>query len=165
MSGANYAANVRRVNERLGREIVRAMTKAKMTSPELARRAGVGESWVKQVRTGRIQKPDPERLRRIADELGLDPLQLLAMSDQLGAPVGEPMARLDPYAIIQAHTKAMEAQAESFNRLADSIDRAAERVTRRVEDSAQAFEDVVRLLREQQPTVGGGIPPASDRVP
>lgn len=61
------------------------MTKAKLTIPVLAKNAGVGESWVKQVRRGSIDKPRPEWLRAIAAELGLEERKLLALSDQLGA--------------------------------------------------------------------------------
>lgn len=82
---ANGATNIGPVNQRLGREITRAMTKAKLTSPELAKRADVGDSWIRQLRSGRIERPGADKLRRVARELGLDETTVLGMTDQLGA--------------------------------------------------------------------------------
>lgn len=61
------------------------MRKSKLTVPELAKRAGVSESWIKAVKTGRIDRPLPDRLRAVAAETGGDLETLLALSNQLGA--------------------------------------------------------------------------------
>lgn len=89
------------MNKRLGDEITRAMTKAKLSSPALARRAKVGDSWIRQVRGGRIDRPAPDKLRRIALELGLDESVVLGMTDQLGAAgAGEAEANVSPAAYL-----------------------------------------------------------------
>lgn len=84
MSRANYGTNIRGVNQQLGREVKRAMAKAGMTVPGLVTRTGLGDSWLKQLRTGRIDKPNPAWLVKVAEELGADPHEWLALSNQLG---------------------------------------------------------------------------------
>lgn len=76
---------MRPMNPELGRTVTRAIVKAKMTTPALHRATGLGESWIKQVRSGRIGKPDPEWLTKLAEEVGADPTEWLALSNQLGA--------------------------------------------------------------------------------
>lgn len=68
---------------RIGRTILQARRAARLSGPELARASGVGESWIRQLETGRIDRPGPDKLAAIAKTLGLDVRQLLAMSDQL----------------------------------------------------------------------------------
>lgn len=78
------------MSAQLGREIKRMRTKAGMSGPVLAARAGVSPAWIRHLETGRIQKPGVDKLRAIADELGMDVTPMLAMTDQLGATVPPP---------------------------------------------------------------------------
>lgn len=52
---------------------------------EAARRAGVSQSWLSKVESGTIKTPGPDRLRRVAHALELDPLELLEASGRLSA--------------------------------------------------------------------------------
>lgn len=56
-----------------------------LTSLQLAERIGASDGWVRQVELGLIKRPGREKLTRLATELELDPSDLLAASDQLGA--------------------------------------------------------------------------------
>jgi transcriptional regulator with XRE-family HTH domain len=107
------------VSERLGREVKRAMAKAGLTSPELARRAGVGQSWIRQVRSGRIDRPAPDKLRAIALELGVDPNVFLGMTDQLGAV----MATVGGHGATQPPTPDLAAYLKRINDLVATVER------------------------------------------
>lgn len=78
-------ANVRRVNQRLGSYVDAAIRRAKLTNGQVAKQAGVSESWVKQLKTGRIDRPAVDKLERIAAVLPVDLPRLLSLTDQLGA--------------------------------------------------------------------------------
>jgi transcriptional regulator with XRE-family HTH domain len=96
---------------------------------------GSARSWLAQVETGRTLKPDPERLRKIADVLGtVTYRELLAASDQLDVlaqPSGEgpvlpqpTQAPTDLSALIDSQarlTAAIEAQTAAITRLADQL--------------------------------------------
>lgn len=68
-----------------GKKIAAARVRAKLTGKELAERAAVTPSWIRSVETGRTAQPAPDKLARVARELGLDLRELLALTDQLGA--------------------------------------------------------------------------------
>lgn len=147
------------------------MTKANLTIVELAARTGVGESWIKQVRSAKIRKPRADWLRAIARELGLDEAAVLGMTDQLGAvmektgdqiPVPEPSAPALLRAI-EAQTEALTAQTEAFRVLAASIDRAAEGVTGRVGEFGTTLADLLRLV--QRPATEADEQPDADDHP
>lgn len=140
VSPANGRPNIENVDTQLSREIKRAMTKSGLSGPELAKRAGVGESWVRQVRTGRIAKPAADKLERVARQLGLDPRALLAMTDQLGrAPV--------PPVTDQAELiRALQRQAEAMDALVVEIRNAALAVT----GSQAAMPELIRTELAKQ---------------
>lgn len=82
------------LNERLGKLTVKAMAKTRMNIREVAvATGGVSESWVKQMRGGRIERPEAAKLVRLANALGADPKAFLAAADQLGASI--PASRTD----------------------------------------------------------------------
>lgn len=56
-----------------------------MPQAELARQSGVGRSHIASIETNRTKKPRAAWLRSIAQVLGLDYRELLALTDQLGA--------------------------------------------------------------------------------
>lgn len=68
-----------------GKKISAARVRAKLTSRQLAEKAGVSHSWMRSVETGKIAKPDAAALVRVAGIIGLDGRELLALTDQLGA--------------------------------------------------------------------------------
>lgn len=61
------------------------MRKSKLTVPELSRRSGLSQSWIKAAKTGRIDRPDPAKLQAVAAETGGNAETLFALSNQLGA--------------------------------------------------------------------------------
>lgn len=69
----------------VGDRIARARVKARLSQRELGTRIGAGRSWIAAVERGNVHQPSPPRLRLVADEIGLDYRELLALSDQLGA--------------------------------------------------------------------------------
>jgi transcriptional regulator with XRE-family HTH domain len=76
----------------LGDRIARGRTKARLSQSELAKAVGVTRSWIGAVETDRISRPRPASLRLLADQLGLDYNELLAITDQLGE-VAKPAAK------------------------------------------------------------------------
>lgn len=162
MSPANYPANIGQVNAQLGREVTRAMAKARMTVPALVKATGLGESWVKQVKTGRIDRPDPDKLVRMAEELGADPARWLALSNQLGASV--PTSRSTPdhvAAALDRHATALQLQAKAYVLLAQSIDNAAKGVLEKVAGFDQTLTELMELAgRNRAPATDGDGEPA-----
>ncbi len=89
----NRAANIPVVARTVGELIADARSRVKghgrhgMSQADLISAMGLpgsARSWLAQVETGRTLKPDPERLRMIADVLGtVTYRELLAASDQL----------------------------------------------------------------------------------
>lgn len=89
----------------VGKRIAAARARAKLTGKELGAQARVSASWVRSVETGRTLKPAPDKMGRVAEVLGLDHRELLAMTDQLGAPVVVPEANGGVAAAINAQTE------------------------------------------------------------
>lgn len=69
----------------LGATITSAREALNLTSTQVATRAGVSTSWYSQVELGKIQTPGPERLKKIAHVLEIDPVELLEISGRLSA--------------------------------------------------------------------------------
>ena len=65
--------------------IQQAARKRRVSWAELARETGIPAQWVRSFATGHITKGDPVRIRVLAEALGIDPRELLALTDQLGA--------------------------------------------------------------------------------
>lgn len=57
---------------RLARAVRAARMSARLSSMQLAKRAGVGDSWIRQLEAGGIGRPGRDRLDRIAAVLGID---------------------------------------------------------------------------------------------
>ena len=64
-------------SEALTTLIVGGRTAKEYSQRELARRVGISNSSLNDIDNGRVAKPDPEILKRIAEELGLSLQQLL----------------------------------------------------------------------------------------
>ena len=59
--------------------LVRRLRRARgLQQYDLAGLAGVGRSWLSQLEIDRMERPDPERLRRLAGPLGVEAERLLA---------------------------------------------------------------------------------------
>jgi transcriptional regulator with XRE-family HTH domain len=63
----------------LGRVIHRARDKAKLTQRTLAERAGVSHATIWHLECGDFKRPDPDKLQRIAQALGLEIADLFAL--------------------------------------------------------------------------------------
>lgn len=152
VSTANYAANVPEVNERLGREIDAAIRRAKLTNKKLADAAGVTEPWVKQLRTGRIDRPGAAKLAQIAEVLPVDLNRLLALSDQLGAkvpsaPRGLQITPQDQLILaVQKQTRATEALVARLDYLLFGGPLKYERPP----EAEAAFAEAMRIMREER---------------
>lgn len=100
-----------------GKKIAAARVRAKLTGKELADKAGVTAAWVRSVETGGIARPAPDKLRRVADVVGLDIRELLALTDQLGAAAvmdaTSPAHQSDVAAAIREQTAALTRLAEA----------------------------------------------------
>lgn len=101
------------MNPALGKDIDRAIRKSRMTNGLVAEVVGVSESWVKQVRTGRIDRPPVAKLEKLADAVQGDLAKWLALSSQLVA-ASEPRER---GADLAAVIKAIEAQTAMLERV------------------------------------------------
>lgn len=118
------------------------MTRARLSSVELGRRAGVGASWVRQVQSGRIAKPAPDKLGRVATELGLELEPLLAMSDQLGA--AAEVRRVQPTVVT-----------------VEAIEEATRRANQPLVDAIAALVEEMRLARREQAEWTEGVKEAA----
>jgi transcriptional regulator with XRE-family HTH domain len=97
----------------VGDKLKKARLRAGYSQAVLSRRIGApSRSWLASVETGRTGKPDAALLAKLADELGLDYRELLAMTNQLGAATEPPAERADLGSLIVAQTRALEAQTE-----------------------------------------------------
>jgi transcriptional regulator with XRE-family HTH domain len=76
--------------ERLGKLLATARARAGMSTIQLALGAGINQSNVVRLEQGRIARPKPELLQRLAEALDL-PL------NELYAVAGVPLPRLQPY--------------------------------------------------------------------
>lgn len=101
------------MNPALGKDIDRAIRRSRLTNRLVAESVGVSESWVKQVRTGRIDRPPVSKLERLADTVSGDLPRWLALSSQLVA-ASEPRAR---GADLQAVIDAIDRQTTALNAL------------------------------------------------
>lgn len=145
------------MNKPLGDEIARLIAKSKLTIVALSERADVSDSWIKAAKTGRIDRPAPERLEAIARETGGNYERLLALSNQLGAASASSMAGGDPATVLPpaALTAAIDRQTVMLTTiLRQLVDDAAARETR-----LRAVEAELVSLRDR-PT-GGGSPARS----
>jgi phage repressor protein C with HTH and peptisase S24 domain/DNA-binding transcriptional regulator YiaG len=79
-----------------GREVRLARTKRGMTLDAFAQATGIAKSYLSQIETGYAPPPRDDKVRRIAQALGLDPESLVARAhlSQLPDGVKERMARL-----------------------------------------------------------------------
>jgi len=103
----------------LSKRIHAAIVRSRLSQAEVARRAGVRRSYVAALATDGIRKPDPVKMGRVADVLGLDIRELLAITDQLGSAEAVPstadhaavVAAIDRLAVVvQAQTAALLAR-------------------------------------------------------
>jgi transcriptional regulator with XRE-family HTH domain len=136
------------VSTQLGRDIAAARHKARLSGAQLAVRAGVSDGWIRQLETGRMKKPNPEKLRAVADELGLDVQPMLAMTDQLGAllePTKKPGPSVDVPGLVDALAKALLAQAEALTAIRVELDAAH----RSAEEQRQATAELLGRLSRQ----------------
>lgn len=69
----------------VGQMVTRGLARAKVSQSALAERTGLTRSWVGSLATDRMAKPNTTKMRRVADELGLDYREMLAVTNQLGA--------------------------------------------------------------------------------
>lgn len=74
----------------VGKRIAAGRAKAKLTGKALGTQARVSPPWIRAVENGGIRRPAPDKLKRVADVLGLDHRELLALTDQLGATIEPP---------------------------------------------------------------------------
>lgn len=89
------------------------IVRSKLTQAEVGRRAGVKRSYVAALATGGMAKPDPVKMSKVAEVIGVDARELLALTDQLGAVQAAPPehpASDDVVAAIDRLTAAVEAQ-------------------------------------------------------
>lgn len=68
-----------------GERIRTAVRRQRTTLAAVARDAQVPAPWLRSFATDHVHKGDPQRIRRVAETLGLDYRELLALTDQLGA--------------------------------------------------------------------------------
>ena len=68
-----------------GERIRTAVRRQRTSLAEVARKADVPAPWLRSFATDHVHKGDPHRIRRVAETLGLDYRELLALTDQLGA--------------------------------------------------------------------------------
>lgn len=145
------------VSTQLGKDIAAARHKAKLSGAQLAARAGVSDGWIRQLETGRMKKPNPEKLRAVADELGLDVQPMLAMTDQLGAllePRKEPGPSVDVPGLMDALTKALVVQAEALTAIRLELDDARRSATEQREATAELLGRLSRQMDELRSLVG-----------
>ena len=109
------------VTTRLGTEIERAIRRAKLTQAEAARQAGVTQRWLASVTSGGKVRPDPGKLARLADVIGLDLERMLALSDQLGAPIKVRQQERAAAGDLAALVDAISAQTVTLESLAHSV--------------------------------------------
>lgn len=93
--------------------------KRTLTWREIATKADVPYSWLRQATNGISKKPDAARLRRLGPVLGIPAERLLALTDQLGVAaekVPDVSGQADLAAILaemRLHTQAVTRQAEA----------------------------------------------------
>lgn len=68
-----------------GERVKAAVRKQRTTLAAVAREAQVPAPWLRSFATDHVHRGDPARIKRVADALGLDYRELLALTDQLGA--------------------------------------------------------------------------------
>ena len=76
--------------DRLGRMLASARAVKGLSTPQLARVAGVSQSNIVRLELGKIARPRPETLQRLAHALELPPERLYGLA-------GLPQLRLQPY--------------------------------------------------------------------
>ena len=76
--------------EQLGRILANARARLGLSTPQLARHAGVSQSNIVRLESGKIARPKPETLQRLAAALELSTERLYALA-------GLPGLRLQPY--------------------------------------------------------------------
>lgn len=80
--------------KKLGRVIARERAKAKLTQRELAEKAGVVHGTIWHLERGDFKRPDPEKLQRIAEALGLNAADFFALVGYIHT---DHLPSLDPY--------------------------------------------------------------------
>lgn len=68
-----------------GERVKAAVRKQRTTLAAVAREAQVPAPWLRSFATDHVHRGDPARIKRVAEALGLDYRELLALTDQLGA--------------------------------------------------------------------------------
>lgn len=80
-------------------------------------------SWVRGTATNHIAKADPVRLKAVAEVLGLDYRELLALTDQLGeVEQVERATQVAPSPDVSALVARLDRQAEVIDRLAGAVE-------------------------------------------
>lgn len=125
--------NIRAVTT-IGKRVAGARRKARLTQSEMARRAGLTRSWVVSVETDRIAQPQPDKLRRLTAEIGLDYREMLAITNQLGEVPATPSVDVDALRgeAIAALIEASKAQTEA------------------VKEQTNVLRGMLELMRDQQ---------------
>lgn len=134
----------------LANRLQKAADKRRLSWAEVARRANVPPGYVRSVGTGHIDKPDPVRLARIAEVLGLDSRELLALTDQLGAVevIAEPTTTTG----LDRLAAAIEAQTAAINALVVALGRSAVERPAWVDEALSEVQDAVLGARLLAPT-------------
>jgi transcriptional regulator with XRE-family HTH domain len=80
-------ANILGVSRRLGTLVKREMARQRLSSGELALRSAgqFSAGWIRQLTSGRIDRPGRDKLEVLSRILGVELADLLSLSDQLGA--------------------------------------------------------------------------------
>src|SRR5262245_57979866 len=78
----------------LGAKVQTLRSKRGMSIRELARRAQVDSTWASRVELGRYLRPDPVRLRRVAEVLGIEASELFMA---VGYEDGKSLPKFAPY--------------------------------------------------------------------
>jgi transcriptional regulator with XRE-family HTH domain len=144
-------------------KIQRAANRQRKSWASLSRETGIPAPWIRSFATGHVHKGDPQRIKALADALGLDYRELLALTDQLGAvetverPAAAP-ASVDIAALIAVQERvalALEAQATAMTRLVEAIERDRDRVPAWLDDAVPAAARyILSGLRAEQASGG-----------
>lgn len=138
-----------------GERIRTAVRRQRTSLAAVAREAQVPAPWLRSFATDHVHKGDPQRIRRVAETLGLDYRELLALTDQLGAV--EELERVTVASAddrIEQLLRTVELQQGTIETLAGAIDQ-----------QRRDIGDLLELVRRLLPGGGAGervMPPDRD---